>query len=67
MVAAALVGQAGVVAAKWPLPVDVQSSQLHFIVEQSFGVVPIWKVNSDNLFILWIQVVQAPGKKGIVM
>ena len=63
VVAATLVGQAGMVASKWSLPVDVQRSQLHLIVEQSFGVVPIGKINSDNLFILWIQVVQAPGKK----
>ena len=51
------------VASKWPLPVDVQCSQLHFIVQQSFGVVAIGKINSDNLFILRIQVVQTPGKR----
>ena len=63
VVAATLVGQAGVVASKWPLPIDVQRPQLHFIVEQSFGVVSVGKINSDNLFILWVQVVQASGKK----
>ena len=63
MVAAALVGQAGVVASEWPLSVDVQSSQLHFIVEQSFRVVPIRQVNSDNLLILRIQVVESPDGK----
>ena len=60
VVAAALVGQAGVVASEWPLSVDVQSSQLHFVVQQSFRVVPIRQVNSDNLLILRIQVVEAP-------
>ena len=60
MIAAALVGQAGVVASEWSLSVDVQSSQLHFVVEQSFRVVPIRQVNSDNLLILRIQVVEAP-------
>ena len=60
MVAATLVGQAGVVASEWPLSVDVQSSQLHFVVEQSFRVVPIRQVNTDNLLILRIQVVEAP-------
>ena len=63
VVAAALVGEAGVVASKWTLSVDVQRSQLHFIVQQSFGVVSVRKVNSDNLFILWIQVVETPVKK----
>ena len=61
VVAAALVGQAGVVASKWSLPVDVQRPQLYFIVEQSFGVVSVGKINSDNLFVLWIQVVETPG------
>ena len=60
MVAATLVGQAGVVASEWPLSVDVQSSQLHFVVEQSFRIVPIGQVNTDNLLILRIQVVEAP-------
>lgn len=63
VVAPTLVGEAGVVASQWTLPVDVQCSQLHFIVEQSFGVVSVGKINSDNLFILWVQVVQASGKK----
>ena len=48
------------VASEWPLSVDVQSSQLHFVVEQSFRVVPIRQVNSDNLLILWIQIVETP-------
>ena len=61
VVAATLVGQAGVVASKWPLPIDVQRPQLHFIVEQSFGVVSVGKINSDNLFVLGIQVVETPG------
>ena len=61
VVAATLVGQAGVVASKWSLPVDVQRPQLHFIVEQSFGVVSVGKINSDNLFALGIQVVETPG------
>ena len=63
VVTATLVGQTGMVASKWPLPVDVQCSQLHFIVQQSFGVVAIGKINTDNLFILRIQVVQTPGKR----
>ena len=63
VVTATLVGQTGMVASKWPLPVDVQCSQLHFIVQQSFGVVAIRKINTDNLFILRIQVVQTPGKR----
>ena len=63
VVAPTLVGQAGVVASKWPLSVDVQRSQLHFVVQQSFGIVPIGKINSDNLFILWIEVVETPRKK----
>ena len=61
VVAATLVGQAGVVASKRSLPVDVQCPQLHFIVEQSFGVVSVGKINADNLFVLWIQVVETPG------
>ena len=61
VVAPTLVGQAGVVASKWSLPVDVQRPQLHFIVEQSFGVVSVGKINSDNLFVLGIQVVETPG------
>ena len=61
VVAATLVGQAGVVASKWSLPVNVQRPQLHFIVEQSFRVVSVGKINSDNLFVLWIQVVETPG------
>ena len=63
MVAATLVGQAGVVASEWPLSVDVQSSQLHFVVEQSFRIVPIRQVNTDNLLILRIQVVETPDGK----
>ena len=63
VVAPTLVGQTGMVASEWPLSVDVQCSQLHFIVQQSFGVVAIGKINTDNLFILRIQVVQTPGKR----
>ena len=58
MVAPSLVCQARMRQGLWSLSVDVECSEIGFIIQECFGILAIWKINSDNFFILRVKIVK---------
>ena len=58
VVAPALVGQAWVRQGCWSFSVDVKCPQISLVIQKDFGILSIRKINSDNFFILWVQIVE---------
>lgn len=60
VVAAALVGEAGVAGRVGPLAVHGEGAEVHLVVEQRLGVVAVGELHHHHLLVHGVQVVQPP-------
>ena len=58
VVAPPIVSQAQVRPGFWSYSVDVECPQISLVIQKRFGILSIRKINSDNFFILWVQIVE---------